>query len=342
MNDFESSLMTALRDEADRATATLNTPAAAARLGARLDRVERDRTRRTWTTAMATAAAVALVAIALVAGQRHQTRTTPIGPPTPDVPTTSAELVLHLHSWGGADLRCPSSRARTVGCRTPVDLAVYADGSVIWGHQDLRGYVQIRLTPRGVAWLEARTRTTGLFDHDRALGIARSSGTLEFQRGGHPVVVAWGAKPADISDAGLKDSFVAATSAQADELVKLEEFLRHPLAWALRKDLYQQREAAPYVPTHLWVGWDHTKPDPSKLPSPARDVLTANLEEVLDGTCEVISSTQARQILTAVQPLGLMRSGDLTQGFAFDMPGENDVQSFVHIHPSLPNEGVCE
>ena len=86
MNDFDSTLMTALRDEADRATGDLDIPAAAARLEAGLDRVDRDRTRRTWRTVVATAAAAAVVAIALLAGQRHHTSTEPIGPPSPDVP----------------------------------------------------------------------------------------------------------------------------------------------------------------------------------------------------------------------------------------------------------------
>jgi hypothetical protein len=338
MNDFDSRLTTALRDEADRATGELDIRAAASRLEVGLDRVDHDRNRRTWTTVVATAAAAAVVvAIALVAGQRHHTSTEPIGPPSPDVPTTSADLVLHLQSSGGANLQCPPSRARTFGCRTPVDLAVYADGSVIWGHQDMRGYVQARLTPRGVAWLKARTRSTGLFDHDRALGIGQSSGTMEFRRAGHPVVIAWGPKPANVSDAGLSAPFVAATPVQAHELVKLEGFLRHPLAWALPRGMYEQRGPVPFVPTHLRVSWDRTTPDPSKLPSPAREVLTA----ALDSTCGVISITQAQQIITAMQPLGLIKSGDLTKVLAFDMPGENG-HSFVHIHPSLPSDTTCD
>ena len=219
-----------------------------------------------------------------------------------------------------------------------MDLAVYADGSVIWGHQDMLGYVRTRLTPQGLAWLKARTRTTGLFDHDRALGIGQSSGSMEFHRAGRPVVIAWGPKPANVSNAGLEDRFVAATPSQADQLVKLEEFLRHPLAWALPRDMYPQREPAPFVPTHLWVSWEHTKPDPSKLPSPAREVVTANLEAVLNGACEVISITQAQQIADAMEPLGLVQSGDVTKILTFDMPGENERPPVVRPHPPLPSE----
>jgi hypothetical protein len=338
MSDFDSRLMTALRDEADRATGELDIRAAASRLEVGLDRVDHDRTRRTWRTLVATAAAAAVVvAIALIAGQRHPTSTEPIGPPSPEVPATSADLVLHLHSWGGADPRCLPAQADTFDCRSAVDLAVYADGSVIWGHQDMKGYVQNRLTPQGVAWLEARMRTTGLFDHDRALGISRSSGSVEFRRAGHPVVIAWGPKPADVSGAGLQGRFVAATPVQAHELVTLEGLLRHPLAWAIPSRMYEQREPAPFVPTHFWVSWDRTTPDPSKLPSPAREVLTA----ALDSPCGVISIAQAQQILTAMQPLGLIKSGDVTKVLAFDMPGENG-HSFLHIHPSLPSDTTCD
>jgi hypothetical protein len=342
MNDFDSSLMTALRDEADRATGDLDILVAASRFEAGLDRVDHDRTRRIWRTMVATAAAAAVVAIALVAGQRHHTSTEPIGPPSPDVPTSSADLVLHLHSWGGANPQCPASQAGTVGCRVPVDLAVYADGSVIWGHQNMQGYVQTRLSPQGVAWLKARMRSTGLFDRARALRIGQSSGSLEFHQAGPTVVVAWGPKPADLSEPELRSRFVAATASQAHELVTLEDFLRRPPAWALPGRMYEQRTPAQFVPSHFWVGWDHAKPDPAKLPSPAREVLTANLEGVLNNTCLVISITQAQQILTAMEPLGLIKSGDVTKVLSFDMPGENGSQSFVHIHPSLPNESTCE
>jgi hypothetical protein len=254
--------------------------------------------------------------------------TGPIPTPTPNEPVTG-EPVLYLQSWR----------------QGPVELAVYADGRVIWWTGQVAGlrepHFQMRITPEGVEWLRARAVSTGLFEHDLALGLDLRSGHMEVRRGDRSVIVAWGKKPVGVSELGMQDRFVDATPAQAGELIELEAFFRDPVAWGLPPRMYVQPEASPFVPTHLWVSWDRHVPYPSELPSPAREVLTKNLETVLGGGCEVISIAQAHEIAQAMERAGLIEPDDVRDGIGFDMPGQGGT-SFFHAHPALPHETTCD
>jgi hypothetical protein len=139
---------------------------------------------------------------------------------------------------------------------------------------------------------------------------------------------------------GLQDRFVPATPAQTSALVTLEQFLRDPLTWSPPPGALLRPDPTAYVPTHLWVSWDRSVPDPSRLPSPAREVLTSVLRPVLAGSCEVISLAQAQRIERAAEQVGLAEPQDVTDGFAFDLPGRGGT-SFLHVHPALPDEGTC-
>jgi hypothetical protein len=306
--------------------------------------------------AVAATVAAAIGVTAVVSGQ-DRAGPAPVNPPNTPTPTTSTqgpiptatpvrgELVLHLHSWSGG----PGSGLD----RTPVELAVYADGWVIWHYQDDQlGYHQMRLTPNGVTWLEGRATSTGLFERDHALGIEGSSGDLQVRVGDRTAIVAWGRSKAEVSSSvndvlegtglSLQAPFVAATKAQSDALIHLEGLLREPGAWAPAPGRFERREDLPFIPTHLWVSWDRSVPDPSKLPSPAREVLTRDLGPVLDGSCGVISLAQAQEMVQAMEQVGLAGPDDVTDGISFDMPGEGAGVSFLHAHPSLPGEtGTC-
>lgn len=290
----------------------------------------------------------AVVAVAVVAGigatqiadRDRQTGPSPIdrtqqtpptqGPiPAPTPTPVKGEPVLHLQSWGGEE-------------RTPVDLAVYADGRVIWGHNDEEGLLQMRLTREGIEWLQARSTSTGLFERDLALGMDDTSGNMRIHRGDRSVLLAWGQAPGEVAELGMQDQFLAATESQADELIELEQFLRDPDAWALPPRMFERREPSQFIPTHLWVSWDRSTPDPSRLPSPAREVLTQNLEPVLDGSCGVITLVQAQRMVQAMEQVGHIESDDVNDGIAFTMPGEHG-PSFLHAHPSLPHDtGPCD
>jgi hypothetical protein len=80
MNEFESTLASAMREETDRTTVHLDTADAARQLEARLDLIDRDRRHRTWATALI--AAAVLVAGVVYGGIR-------IDSPTSDEPAQS-------------------------------------------------------------------------------------------------------------------------------------------------------------------------------------------------------------------------------------------------------------
>lgn len=102
MNDFESTVVTALQDEADRATLDLDTVAASQRCEAGFERIDRDRQghmRRTVLTSAA--AAVLVVAIALIADQTSRTTPKPTGPPSPEVPGGEVPAPDPFSEFGG-------------------------------------------------------------------------------------------------------------------------------------------------------------------------------------------------------------------------------------------------
>lgn len=88
MTDFEHTLATALRDEAEEISMTTDQQRAAQELSTRLDESDRRRRRRTWTVALVAAAAVAIA----VVGVRVLSSTTPpdarpLGPSVSQSPT---------------------------------------------------------------------------------------------------------------------------------------------------------------------------------------------------------------------------------------------------------------
>lgn len=258
--------------------------------------------------------ALALIAGAVLVGAR-------LLQPAPAV----GQLVLNVQTWSpGFD---PDF----------VEVAVYADGRVIWMSDERVGYVEQRLTPEGVERLRSKAIATRLFESDGALGIDGVGwGNIKVRRGERSVIVAWGSTPVDVSGLGLEDRFVRASSAQAVEVTRLEAYLRDPVTWALPQEVYEQREVTPFVPSHLWVSYDRARPNLSNLPSPAREVVTRILEPLFLGRCQNISLDQAREIAQVLAQAGIIAPDyDVRLGLAFDVPSP---PSFVHAHPALPHD----
>ncbi len=269
-----------------------------------------------------------LLVLALVAGAvQVGARLLQAAPST--VPLAAGQPVLYLESW---------REERNEVEHTEV--AVYADGRVIWGPGNRGGYLEQRLTPEGLEQLPSRALSTGLFERATlAIGTdVVGSGYIKVLRGDRPVIVAWGRTPeVDVSGLGLEDHFVRASSAQAVEIAELEAFLRDPTTWGLPDDEYVQSEITPFVPTHLWVSYDRGRPNWSSLPSPAREVVTRILGPAFMDRCENISLDQAREIAQALAQAGIIAPDyDVRFGLAFDVPGPP--LSFVHAHPALPHD----
>jgi hypothetical protein len=257
----------------------------------------------------------------------------PADDPTP-TPAPSEDLrifergdpVLHLQSWRQGF----------------VEVAVYADGRVIWVADERVGYLEQRLTREGVERLLSRVVSSGLFENDLALGLDLRSGNVEVRRGDRSVIVAWGRTPDSVSGLGLQARFVEATPAQAGDLAELEAFLRDPMAWGLPPHAYRQREITPFVPTHLWGSYDRSEPDLSNLPSPAREIVTRHLGSMISGGCNLISIDQAREVVDALLQAhtgAIAPDVDIRLGFSFTVGA--GIPSFVHFHPALPHEVDC-
>jgi hypothetical protein len=258
--------------------------------------------------------ALALVAGAALVGAR-------LLQPAPAV----GQLVLNVQTWS------PGFDA------VFAELAVYADGRVIWMADERVGYVEQRLTPEGVERLRSKAISTGLFQRDGALGIDGVGwGNIKVRRGDRLVMVAWGQDPVNVSGLGLEDRFVRATSPQAVELNELKAFLGDPTAWGLPDKMYAQSEITPFVPSQLWVGYDRSRPNLSNLPSPTREVVTRILEPLFRNECENITIDQAWEIAQVLARAGIIAPDpDVRLGFAFDVPSPT---SFVHVHPVLPHD----
>jgi hypothetical protein len=157
MNKFESTLSSALQAEAGRNTQYLDTAAAAHRLEAGLDRIDRDRRHRTLRTAL-TAAAAVLVAGGVYGVTRFDSGTTdePVGPvqipstttPSPSTSTQAyrmlvgnsangvtihADVALDL-DWGASNFPVISDGTRRYG-----GLAVYQPSALAAGTGCLGG-----------------------------------------------------------------------------------------------------------------------------------------------------------------------------------------------------------
>jgi hypothetical protein len=230
--------------------------------------------------------------------------------------------------------------------RGDVEVAIYADGRVIWeiGDGD-PGYLQMRLTPEGVERLRSRAVSTGLFEQDQGLTLDHAGGGMEVRRGDRSVIVVWGEDPSDIRS--WAKAFVprdlerasAATAEQEIEVIELVAFFRDPTTWTLPRRMYVQPETSLFVPSRILVVYDLGVPDWSKLPPPAREVVSANLQRLIPDGCQVISTDQARKIARAFAQAGIDTDYDSQRGLlSFHVRGP----SFVHSSPALPHEVACE
>ncbi len=221
-------------------------------------------------------------------------------------------------------------------------VVVLEDGRVIWSGDEQDRYLELQLTPEGVELVRSRVMSSGLFERDLALRLDRDSASMEVFRDDQSVMVTWGRVPLTVPDVSLQARLAEASSAQAVELAELEAFFRDPAAWALPPEMYGQPGITPFVPTHLWISYDRSRPDFSTLPPPAREVVMRLLEPPLSRGigCE-ISIAHAREVVDALVEAGVtVAIDDIRTGFGFDV-GPPLRPSFVHLHAALPPAADC-
>ena len=226
---------------------------------------------------------------------------------------------------------------------------VYADGRIIWqrwsssgdatvvpdGARRLdTGYVQQRLTPRGVQVVLSKILATGLFEQDLLLDVG-SDYALAFQvRRGVRMVTVIGGSP----DPADPREFAQPTPAQMRALAWIEKLAADP-ARSLPTSAWANRQIRAFVPARYAVGFDRSYPDISKLPSPAGKALSRYKPLKRHG-CQVMTTGKARALLDAFVEAGLSPSENFAFEIAFGLPGPRGPSDF-HMGPALPDNVHC-
>ena len=228
---------------------------------------------------------------------------------------------------------------------------VYSDGRVIWqkwtssgdatvvpdGARRLdTGYVQQRLTPRGVQLLLSKILATGLFEQDLMLDVGSDHAWANHRvrRGDRMVTVIGGPSP----DPADPRDFTKATPAQMRALAWIEKLVANPARW-LPTRAWANRQIRAFVPARYWAGFDRSSPDISKLPAPAGKVLVRYKPLMRDG-CQVLTAGKARALLQAFVEAGLSPSEKHAFTIAFGLASLHGLSDF-HLSPALPDNDRC-
>jgi hypothetical protein len=226
---------------------------------------------------------------------------------------------------------------------------VYADGRVIWQKWNSRddaivipagarridtSYVQQRLTPRGVQLLRARILSTGLFEHNLRLGIARHHPVIfgRVRRGDHMVTLG----PGEVND---HEPITKATPDLAHGFAQLQAMLTDTAAWSLPATAWADREVRAFLPAQYLFAYDRGTPDLTKLPSPL--LPYKKLFSHGPSTCQILTTGYLRTILQAFLEAGIAPLTNRADEIAFKLEGPHGGPSGPHFSPVLPSDSPC-
>ena len=229
---------------------------------------------------------------------------------------------------------------------------VYADGRIIWqkwtrsgdatvvpkGARRLdTGYVQQRLTLRGVQLLQSKILATGLFEDNLRLDLGGHDTWVSHQvlRGDRMVTVVGDSSP----DPSWNEQFTKATPAQTRALAWIAALVAHPARW-LAARAWADRQIRPFVPARYLIAVDRSYPDLSKLPFPAREAL-AQYKDLRSHGCQILTTGQARALLQAFAKAGISPSSNHASSIEFYLAGLGHRPSDLHLHPALPEDLRC-
>jgi len=190
-------------------------------------------------------------------------------------PSTPEAGRLVLSFYGRAVIRDPYG---LVQGHTPVNQVwVYADGRMIWRRESgpvglggiRTGFLEQRLTHKGVEFVRSTFVSTGLFERDHVLASAHGLwwGSLHVRNRGRLVSVRWGGNPGTVP-----------TKQQARGLLRLAELVVPP-ASRLPASAWEDRTLKGYVPSRYaicyWRGGRVLRPSRivNSLPTAARGLL---------------------------------------------------------------------
>jgi hypothetical protein len=273
-------------------------------------------------------------------------------PPKGAPPSTPehGELVLSLH--GGT----------TAGPRSKI--FVYADGRIIWQREAnlpyganarSTGFLEQRLSPEGVELLRSEVVSTGLFDDDLTVDIAKpipAYNAIQVRNGDRLVRVTYR------QDRGVGR---LATSEQESTILRLDARLADPASW-LPASAWVDREIKAYVPSTFQVCYGptaniHVSENRilSLFPAPAEDLLRAAPETHVSNDpgpmgCRDMTTERARALAQTLDDAGFDRDPFVNTSvldYAFEptvaiVPGPIENTVTISFEPYLPHgEAIC-
>lgn len=356
-------LTTLLHDEADRLDVRLPSPEQLRRASQR-----KRAARRSGAAALAAATTIAVVVPLTVSnplGTNHRTpgsQTQPTGntqhPSSSLSPSTTYPTQFAGLPAVGAPVSLPANGTLVLNIspRAGGDWHVYADGRIIWQRWSQDGaplvvpkgadplhtsYVQQRLTPLGAQLLTSRIRaiggTVGLFGHDVVLVDPTDGDYADWYQvcnNGHLIYSQ--VLPPKIAAGATETPAQKRALARIDTLLTDSTRLLPASAWA-------DRTIRPYVPPRYQLSWDRAAPDPSSLPSPAREALAKALRESSAGH-RPITTEQAQTLLAAFRQSHVkIDQSHLNGKLIFDIRGQGRNFSIgLVIGPALPSSALSD
>jgi hypothetical protein len=347
-------LTTLLHDRAARLDVSLPGPGQVRRAALHKRAIRR---RNAAALAVATGVMIALLAVVnpLVGARRTHV---PVAPPahstrfaglpsaaTPASVPADGRLVLNISPESGATWN------------------VYADGRIIWQRWSSRSpdgdplvippgadpsqttYVQQRLTPHGVQLLVSRILATGqavgLFGKSMALGNSAFDEVNDFAawyqvcNNGH-LIHAQVLPPAIMQNPRKLE-----TPAQMSALAQITNLVGDPSS-LLPASAWADRTIRPYVPSHYLLVFDRHAPDPSKLPSPAKEVL-AQFQPLLHNADQTVPTDQARALIAALAGVGVKAVNNHASDLGFDVPAVGDGNhTILEFRPAVPSSPLTD
>lgn len=250
----------------------------------------------------------------------------------------------------GVEASTPTTGTLVAGLRLGLtEWNVYASGRIIWqkwtpsgdataipsGASRLdTGFVQQRVTSRGVQLLRSKILATGLFEHNLRLIVGGNRDWVFARvRRGDRIVTVQGLPSADSS---WKEQFTKATPDQLRALAWLGALVADPARW-LSTSFWADRRIRAFVPARYLVAFDRGYPDTSKLPAPAGKALS-RFEGLRRHGAQIVTTGRARELLQALAEAGISPSDNHAWNIGFalgGLPGQPR-PSYLHLSPAIP------
>jgi len=261
---------------------------------------------------------------------------------TPSAPA-GAELVLSM--WGRS----------TTDSGHLFRAWLYADGRLIgskegsfpYGANDtVTGYLEQRLTPKGVRGMRSEFLSTGMFERNlRLISQERAiSGVVRVRAdGGAFFTLRWSNRDIQPTDPGT-----LATPDQEQALGRIDELMGHPHTW-LALDAWADDQIRAYVPSAFAACYEPAERGIEAssildtLPRGAADLLRATTIE--GRNCSRLSVEQARTLVAIMDGAGIPRNEeerDVRLSYRFEpstplRPGPTENTVHVFLEPYLPH-----